>query len=265
MIDDAQYHTTSTTCAAGSRFLFLTDGLYEVQSPDRCAMLGLDGLQKQILQLAGQQPVRVVRAAAGVCPGVFRRVLRGRRPDAGGRGKILTRMKTILITDDQPHLLIILEYNLARTGCCIVQRKQRRGGSDQGAGAPHRHAHRGTWTCPASTVSKRCAGCGKLPGYAEVPVIVITGSFHNDTETRARAAGASAFINKPYSPMDLAANTVKGICSKFENRVARPFHLCGRPRLDAGAAARFPGRPVPAPRRRARRFSAIPRRVTRAF
>ena len=30
-------------------------------------------------------------------------------------------MKTILITDDQPHLLIILEYNLAQTGCCIIR------------------------------------------------------------------------------------------------------------------------------------------------
>ena len=55
VLDDVQYHTTTTTCAPGNRFLFLTDGLYEVQSPEG-TMLGLDGLQKQILQLAGSSP-----------------------------------------------------------------------------------------------------------------------------------------------------------------------------------------------------------------
>ena len=45
----------------------------------------------------------------------------------------------------------------------------------------------------------------KLPGYTEVPIIVLTGSFHNDTEAQARTAGASAFISKPYSPTDLTS------------------------------------------------------------
>ena len=37
-----------------------------------------------------------------------------------------------------------------------------------------------------------------------LPVIVLTGSFRNDTKDLALKAGASVFFNKPYSPSDLA-------------------------------------------------------------
>ena len=55
VLDDVHYHTTTAQCPPGSRFLFLTDGLYEVQSPQG-VMLGLDGLQTQIMQLAAGSP-----------------------------------------------------------------------------------------------------------------------------------------------------------------------------------------------------------------
>ena len=117
-------------------------------------------------------------------------------------------MKTILITDDQPHLLIILEYNLAHTGCSIV-----RAGSGEEALAKAQ-AHPVDLfivdvDLPGISGIETVRRLRGLPAYAEVPIIVLTGSFHNDTEARARTAGASAFINKPYSPTDLSAR-VKG-------------------------------------------------------
>ena len=55
VLDDVLYQTATIVSPRGGRFIFLTDGLYEVQSPQG-AMLGLDGLQKQILQLAAGSP-----------------------------------------------------------------------------------------------------------------------------------------------------------------------------------------------------------------
>ena len=54
-------------------------------------------------------------------------------------------------------------------------------------------------------------------------------------------------------------------CFRCENRVDRSFHFRRRPRLDAGAAARFPAPILFRTARRARRFSAIRPRATRAF
>ena len=55
VLDDYKYGTTITPCPPGSRILLLTDGLYEVQSPQG-RMLGLEGLQAQIIQLANSSP-----------------------------------------------------------------------------------------------------------------------------------------------------------------------------------------------------------------
>ena len=55
VLDEVTYHTTTMDCPPGSRFLFLTDGLYEVQSLQG-KMLGIEGFQKQILQFASSSP-----------------------------------------------------------------------------------------------------------------------------------------------------------------------------------------------------------------
>ena len=113
-------------------------------------------------------------------------------------------MKTILITDDQPHLLIILEYNLASTGCTLV-----RAGSGEEALTKAQARPVDLFIMdvdlPGISGIETVRRVRLLPGYTETPVIVLTGSFHNDTEARARAAGATAFISKPYSPTDLSA------------------------------------------------------------
>lgn len=111
-------------------------------------------------------------------------------------------MKTILITDDQPHLLIILEFNLAQPGCEFI-----RAASGEEALTKAREKPVDLMIVdvdlPGIDGIETVRRLRKLPGYAEVPVIVMTGSFRNDTKELALQAGASAFINKPYSPMDL--------------------------------------------------------------
>ena len=113
-------------------------------------------------------------------------------------------MKTILITDDQPHLLVILEFNLAHTGCSII-----RATSGEEALSKSRDQAVDLFIVdvdlPGSDGIYTVRRLRGLPASAETPIIVLTGSFRNDTEERARAAGASAFLNKPYSPAELAA------------------------------------------------------------
>ena len=113
-------------------------------------------------------------------------------------------MKTILITDDQPHLLVILEFNLAQTGCSVVRASS---GEEMLTKAQARPLDLFIVDVdlPGIDGIETVRRLRRLPGYTEVPVIVITGSFHNDTEARAKEAGASDFLNKPYSPRDLVA------------------------------------------------------------
>ncbi len=111
--------------------------------------------------------------------------------------------KTILITDDQPHLLIILEFNLSATGCTII-----RAGSGEEALTKAQARPVDLLVVdvdlPGIDGIETVRRLRQLPGYAAVPVIVLTGSFRNDTKELALKAGASVFFNKPYSPTDLA-------------------------------------------------------------
>lgn len=111
-------------------------------------------------------------------------------------------MKTILITDDQPHLLVILEFNLAQTGCRFLRASS---GEEALTKARERLVDLMIVDVdlPGIDGIETVRRLRKLPNYAEVPVIVMTGSFRNDTKDLALEAGASSFINKPYSPTDL--------------------------------------------------------------
>ncbi|HET7882042.1 MAG TPA: response regulator [Acetobacteraceae bacterium] len=48
-----------------------------------------------------------------------------------------------------------------------------------------------------------CSEIRQLPGYAETPIIFLTGFDDADTRRAAQAAGASIFLAKPFTPADL--------------------------------------------------------------
>jgi serine phosphatase RsbU (regulator of sigma subunit)/anti-sigma regulatory factor (Ser/Thr protein kinase) len=60
VLDDVVYHSTTTLAEPASQFLLLTDGIYEVLSP-RGQMLGLEGVQTQMRELAGGSPAEFCR------------------------------------------------------------------------------------------------------------------------------------------------------------------------------------------------------------
>jgi DNA-binding response OmpR family regulator len=48
-----------------------------------------------------------------------------------------------------------------------------------------------------------CARMRSLPGYADVPIVILTAFGDDATREAARDAGATAFIAKPFRPIDL--------------------------------------------------------------
>ncbi len=48
-----------------------------------------------------------------------------------------------------------------------------------------------------------CAGIRRLPDYADTPIIILTAFDDEETRAAARQAGVTAFLAKPFKPVDL--------------------------------------------------------------
>lgn len=48
-----------------------------------------------------------------------------------------------------------------------------------------------------------CAQIRRLPGYADVPIVILTAFNDDDTRGAAQDAGATMFLAKPFKPIDL--------------------------------------------------------------
>lgn len=48
-----------------------------------------------------------------------------------------------------------------------------------------------------------CAEIRRLPGYADTPIVILTVFDNEDTRAAAREAGVTAFLGKPFKPVDL--------------------------------------------------------------
>jgi CheY-like chemotaxis protein len=108
-------------------------------------------------------------------------------------------MKTILLADDAPHLLVMLRHHLANSTYTIETAAS---GEEALAAA---QAHRIDLMLidvdlPGIDGIETVRRLKQLPEYAGLPVIVLTGESRNRTRERAEEAGASAFFHKPYSP-----------------------------------------------------------------
>jgi CheY-like chemotaxis protein len=103
-------------------------------------------------------------------------------------------MKTILLADDAPHLLVMLRHHLANSTYTIETAAS---GEEALAAA---QAHRIDLMLIDVDGIETVRRLKQLPEYAGLPVIVLTGESRNRTRERAEEAGASAFFHKPYSP-----------------------------------------------------------------
>ena len=111
-------------------------------------------------------------------------------------------MNTILIVDDEPHMLRVTELSLKRGGYSLVIARNGREGIEM--------AHR---IQPALIVMDvqmpEMDGLTALkllkddPSTSRIPVIMLTARGHVLTRTEAEGSGASAFLTKPFSPSQL--------------------------------------------------------------
>lgn len=111
--------------------------------------------------------------------------------------------KTILVTDDQKHMLKVLEFSLADTGCHVETATS---GEEAIAKASAR-------VIDLLLIDVKLPGMDGLetvrtlkqnPTYAELPVIVLTGGGREEFNVEAKEVGASLFMTKPFSPIALA-------------------------------------------------------------
>jgi two-component system chemotaxis response regulator CheY len=111
-------------------------------------------------------------------------------------------MKNILIADDAPHLLMLLQHHLKNPNYALETASS---GEEALAKALAGRVDLMLIDVdlPGIDGLETVRRLKKLPGYAELPVVVMTGGSTNAIRERAQEAGATSFFSKPYSPKDL--------------------------------------------------------------
>lgn len=110
--------------------------------------------------------------------------------------------KTILITDDEPHMRRLLEFTVKKTGHRILQ-------ADSGEAAlrlvdqEHVDLLIIDYSMEGLNGLETITTLRKLDAGAALPVILITARGDTGIKEEAQAAGISAFITKPFSPIEL--------------------------------------------------------------
>ena len=111
-------------------------------------------------------------------------------------------MKTLLLADDAPHLLVLLQHHLRKANYALVTASS---GEEALAKAQAQPIDLMLIDVdlPGIDGIETLRRLKKVPGYEALPVIVMTGGSGNGTRERALEAGATCFFSKPYSPKDL--------------------------------------------------------------
>ncbi len=112
--------------------------------------------------------------------------------------------KRILVVDDQPFMIKLIEYNLKKAGYeTVTETDGLKALSEIEAIAPDLVFL--DIRMPAITGTELCSRLREKEIMRDVPIIVLTGQFQENMEEESKAAGASAFMTKPFSPSALRA------------------------------------------------------------
>ena len=115
---------------------------------------------------------------------------------------IATSLKTVLVADDQPQIVEVVRLSLVRAGCRVEvaasgQAALRRADAERidlliiDVGMPGMDGF--------ETLRQLM----RKPGYAALPVIILTGSGDAKIRAAAEQLGVAAFLTKPFSPTEL--------------------------------------------------------------
>ena len=121
---------------------------------------------------------------------------------------IATSLKTVLVADDTPQIAHIVRVGLQRAGCRVLVAS---GGHDALRSADSERVDLLIFDVemPGMTGFELLQQIRRKPGYANVPVIFVTGSGDPDVHAQAASLGASGFFTKPFSPVDLERRAMK--------------------------------------------------------
>ena len=118
---------------------------------------------------------------------------------------------TILIVDDEPHMLRITELSLKKAGFNLLI--ARSGNEALQLARQHLPA-----LIVMDVVMPDLDGISALkelkaaPATAKIPVIMLTSRGQNVTRVDAEGSGAALYLTKPFSPSALAAEAARSFC-----------------------------------------------------
>jgi CheY-like chemotaxis protein len=118
----------------------------------------------------------------------------------------MMREFTILITDDQKHMLLLLQASLAPIGCRILTASN---GEEAllKASSTTIHLLLIDFEMPGLSGLDTVRQLRRTPAYGDLPVIMITARGQNRIRTDAKEAGVTLVILKPFSPKELLETT----------------------------------------------------------
>ena len=112
--------------------------------------------------------------------------------------------KRILIVDDQPFMIKLLQYNLKKNGYeTYTETDGLKALAKIEEIAPDLVIL--DIRMPIISGTELCAKLRTKKIMLDIPIIILTGHLQNDVEAMAKAAGATDFMTKPFSPTELIA------------------------------------------------------------
>lgn len=110
--------------------------------------------------------------------------------------------KTLLIVDDEKHMLRLLEFNLNKVGCSIIT-------STSGQDALLKATSETIdlliidYQMPDFNGLKTISELRNFPKYEKLPIILLTARGQISIRDEAMGLGVSRFFTKPFSPTEL--------------------------------------------------------------
>jgi DNA-binding response OmpR family regulator len=129
--------------------------------------------------------------------------------------------KTILLVDDEPHMLRLLQFALRKTGAKILEATGGRAALTQAA------AHAVDlvvidFMMPDLDGFATLRELRRDPKYAKVPVIMLTSRGQLELRDTAEGLGIELFLTKPFSPAELIQHVRRLLLGAEGDPGARP-------------------------------------------
>jgi DNA-binding response OmpR family regulator len=112
--------------------------------------------------------------------------------------------KTILIADDEPNIVISLEYLLQRDGYRVVVARDGQEALDAIAASPPDLVLLDVML-PRVSGFEVCQTVRENPALAAMPIVMLTAKGREVEVSKGMALGANAYITKPFSTQELLA------------------------------------------------------------